>query len=131
MSDLGVDASAAIKWFLDEEFTPEAMQLLTSALWKTVRRGGLDAAGARAMLGALDDYGIVWHRTDSLAARAVDLAIETGQSVYDCTYLALALREKLEVVTRDDRLLRGLEGTPYRSAVIDLREWAARSRPQA
>jgi predicted nucleic acid-binding protein len=51
--------------------------------------------------------------TKSLAPRALKLAHETGRSVYDSLYLALAIRRACPLVTADERFFNGLQGGPY------------------
>jgi predicted nucleic acid-binding protein len=47
-----------------------------------------------------------------LAPEALDLAIRFDRSVYDCLYLALAVRTKSVMVTADHRLANALAGGP-------------------
>src|SRR5262245_52099788 len=53
-----------------------------------------------------------------LTPRAIDICLQTKQSVYDCLYVALAERETCEFVTADKKLIRNLQGTfPF---ILDL-----------
>ena len=47
-----------------------------------------------------------------LLAMAIDLAIQTSRTVYDCLYVALAIREACEMITADQRLVNALAGGP-------------------
>jgi predicted nucleic acid-binding protein len=44
-----------------------------------------------------------------LLPRAIDLCLQTKQSVYDCLYVALAEKETCDFVTADDKLVRNLQ----------------------
>lgn len=111
------DASAALKLITDEPGSAQARALLASAprnlvldwtslevanaLRKRVSRGVTDADSVRVAFG-------VWHRlaletepVDELAALALDLALETDHTAYDCAYIALALLEDAVLVTAD------------------------------
>lgn len=124
-----VDASVAIKWFVEEVDADRARALwergaglvapdllvpeVCSALWRKVRlgqvlRGQAEEASSRLKT-ALPDL----RPTATLATRAITLAIELDHPVYDCFYLALAELEGNAVVTADDRLLRRLSGSRF------------------
>jgi predicted nucleic acid-binding protein len=47
--------------------------------------------------------------TDTSLGDAFALALKHQRAVYDCRYLALALREKCDLVTADDALVRQLQ----------------------
>jgi predicted nucleic acid-binding protein len=117
-----VDASVAVRWFIDVPGSEKAYRLIkneegivapdlvmaetASALWKAVRFAGLELATATeaiAAAGAAFDE-LVSART--LADRALAIALELRHPVFDCFYLALAQARGSRLVTADDRLLR-------------------------
>ncbi|HEY3950080.1 type II toxin-antitoxin system VapC family toxin [Phenylobacterium sp.] len=112
-----IDASVALKWvldepgkeaadaLLDEELIAPALWLLeaANALWKRAQRREISAMEATERL--LELYNAPVAATaiaDDLSA-AADLANDLGHPVYDCLYLALAIRENTYVVTADRR----------------------------
>ena len=116
-----VDASVAVKWFLDEEGCEEARALLDdeaveapdlilletySAVWKRWRRGEARPAQLRELVPALSRALDAVHPLAPLAGEAGRLALELRHPVYDCAYLALAARERLPLATADDKLFR-------------------------
>lgn len=128
-----VDASVALKWVLDEDGSAAAAGLLdgrglsappllatevANALWVAARRGqitGDEAADAldlilRAPFQPLPS-GL------ELPRRALELARLLDHSVYDCTYLALAVALERPVVTADRRFAaaagRSAEAAPF------------------
>ena len=120
MSDLAVDASVAVKWFLPEEHSDEARALLASehtliapdliivetadVFWKNVRRGALTPEKAEEGLDLLFRVPIGLTPSPRLTQAALRIAIETDRSVYDCLYLALANASGCRLVTADTRI---------------------------
>jgi hypothetical protein len=60
---------------------------------------------------------------DDLLA-AADLASTLGHPVYDCLYLATALRESTHVVTADGRFHAAVEQSPTLKALSGCSNWA-------
>jgi predicted nucleic acid-binding protein len=116
-----VDASVAVKWFLDEEGCEQARALLDheavqapdlilletyNAVWKRWRRGEARPPQLRELVATLTRALDALHPLSTLADEAGRLAVELRHPVYDCTYLALAAREGLPLVTADEKLFR-------------------------
>jgi predicted nucleic acid-binding protein len=117
---LVVDASVAVKWFLPEDGSSDALALkdegtdliapatalyeIYHALWNADRIGrvaGIDLAGAPQLLAKA--FAIV-APTEPLFAPAARLAAGLPHPIYGCFYLALAQRENAAIVTADERL---------------------------
>jgi len=134
MTDLVIDASVAVKWLLPETHQAEARRILTSSytrsapdliwpevgnvLWKQWRRGDLTADATQEILGHFQRFPVRIEPMRRLVPRALAIAQETTRSVYDCTYLALALERGCQVVTADRRFYDALQGTPYAGAML-------------
>ena len=122
-----VDASLAIKWFVEEDDSDKAQALLQSwvaqdvtriapflmpfevanALHQRVLRGELDINDSALMLTQLLDSRLELHHPPSLHVRALQLASQLRQgAVYDAHYLALAERFDCELWTADQRFYR-------------------------
>jgi len=116
-----VDASIAIKWIIDEPGTPEALAIRRKAkliapdllvaecaniLWKKVQRDELSKEEALLAAKLLQAAEIELLPARSLLEEATQLAIELNHPAYDCLYLALAIDNKCQFVTADERLLR-------------------------
>jgi predicted nucleic acid-binding protein len=115
-----VDASVAVKWFLPEELSTEARQLLApeyellapdllwaelgNVLWKKHRRREVDQQMATRLLHDFSRVPIEFHASERWTQAALDLAIRHGVTVYDGLYLALATGNGCRVVTADRRL---------------------------
>lgn len=70
--------------------------------------GKLSVGEARAILADLRRVPMRWNEGPGLADRALVLASRTGHPVYDCLYVALALRRRCQLVTADRRLFNAL-----------------------
>lgn len=135
---LVVDASVALKWFLDEEDAERARWIalrddllapelvvaeVGNALWKACRRNQIDAADADAAISTLIR---TFRRTAAIAGlanEALQIARALDHPVYDCFYLVLARREAAALVTADRRLISRITGTPWATTVQDLATW--------
>jgi predicted nucleic acid-binding protein len=84
-----------------------------NVLWRYVRRGVIPAREAAATAGRLARYFARLHPPDGLAQRAVEIAAALDHPAYDCFYLALAERRRLQLVTADKRLLARIAGSVF------------------
>jgi predicted nucleic acid-binding protein len=130
-----IDASVALKWFIEEAGSAQASALLTgphtliapdliiadvaNAGWKAVRPGGItqdqhDHATARLPL-AFDHL----IPLTSLAPRGGDLT-RPGSSGLRLLYLVLAEDRHATLVTADGRLLNRLQDTQWAPLAVDL-----------
>lgn len=121
MAGVVIDASVAVKWFLDEDRTQEARALLDDAgpllapsalflevlqaIWVAARQGrtAIEAIGQ-----AEQDlqHAFPQPSPDLMLIRdAARIMREQQHPIYDCLYLALAERSGLELVTADERQL--------------------------
>jgi predicted nucleic acid-binding protein len=136
LSTLVVDASIVAKWFLREEESDAATELLTrnwvlrapdllvseigGVLWKRLGRQELILEQAEAVAARLNAAPIVLTPVEELMNLALRIAYLHKRHFYDCTYLALALRENCRMVTADLRFLNALRGTPLSAYLTDL-----------
>jgi predicted nucleic acid-binding protein len=127
--EIVIDASVAVKWFIEEPGTAAAKEHLGSearlvapdlvvaevcnALWARVRRGWIEEMQARVAVDLVARCYEELVPAASLRERAFAMALELGQPVYDCFYLALAERRRTQLVTADSRLLTRLKGSPF------------------
>lgn len=126
MTSFVLDASVALRWFLDHPMPPYAnrvkqfflkgVRAVVPALWHLEMSNGLVVAERRSILTAADiDQAVI--DIEQIAAASMDVdgsvvsakqALATARafqlSAYDAVYLDLARRERLPLATLDDRL---------------------------
>lgn len=115
-----VDASVVLKWIVQEPDSGAALKYLAAsdleapsiwlaetanALWRYVTLGQLRRDEAESRLAALRIAPITTIPLEQDVEGALALANALGHPVYDCLYLALAIRKSGKVVTADKRLL--------------------------
>ena len=119
-----VDASVAVKFLVREVLTDRARELLTipdpliapdwllveaaSAMWKKVQRSELLVIHAERHLQDLPRFFERLHPAPYLVDDALNWSFRLRHSVYDCMYLALALREQAKIVTADEEFQAAL-----------------------
>jgi predicted nucleic acid-binding protein len=81
-------------------------------MWKKVRRGELSPDDAQGLLNDLSAVGIEVVSMRALVSDAHKLAVAAGITVYDATYLALAVRLETQLITGDDKFARRLAEHP-------------------
>jgi len=132
-----VDASVAIKWFVEEEATPLAVSLLdssepllapdflvvelTNIAWKKAFRGDIDVVHAQLIATQVQKPFAALYPVVELHEKALELALELGHPVYDCMYLACAgLVEDGYVITADQRFCNAVANGRYADLVRPL-----------
>lgn len=85
----------------------------SNTLWKHCRRYGYPLGQARDALGDLYALALVSTLTRELMADSFDIATRHGITTYDASYVALAERLVVPLVTADEKLVRMLAKTPY------------------
>jgi predicted nucleic acid-binding protein len=122
-----VDASVIIKWYVPEGDyeAARAMRTAETALaapdllfaetanivWKLVRRCEMTSSRGIEIIEEIVAAPFITVSNQSLAQDALDLAIATGLSAYDASYVALAIRIDKILITADEKLVRKLTGT--------------------
>ena len=137
-----IDASVALKWFVEEPGSDMARRLLASgpdcleapelliaevcnAAWKSRRIGQMSALQFDLITSRIGPiFGRLWSLVP-LAARATDIANRLDHPVYDCFYLALSEVRRSQLVTADGRLVNRVKGTEWSKLVVSLYETAA------
>lgn len=129
-----VDASVAVKLFLNEPLTSQAIDLFdrladeksvafhipdlfyvecANIFWKQCQRGNAVPSKAQADLALLGTLQLQRTSTFDLMNNALTIALTHGISAYDACYVTLAHREGIPMVTADEKLVNKLASTPY------------------
>jgi predicted nucleic acid-binding protein len=114
--NLVVDASIALKWFVAEDDSDAALaarightmiapDLLPiecrNAFLNKIRRRELSVAAAQRLERDLDAIEIEILPTAAFLSRAFAIAIELGEPIYDCIYVAMAVATERVFLTAD------------------------------
>jgi hypothetical protein len=134
LNKLIVDASVAAKWFIEEEHSEAALSVLdekhqlhapdfllleiNATIWKWIRRNAISLSEANDVWIAFRQYPIQYHPFASLLDTAFAIANQTGRSVYDCLYIALAAVIKGGMVTADRALYDAVKNGPFTENVV-------------
>ena len=132
--NLVIDASVALKWVLDEPGADAAAALRSesliapelwlveaaNALWRRTRRGEMSGEEARERLTKLRDAPVASAPIERDLLAAADLAGALDHPVYDCLYLAMAIREDTQLVTADRRFHAVVAASPALAGRIRL-----------
>lgn len=122
-----VDASVAVKWYIGEPLHLHAEKLLDGSwtlhapeliipefgniIWKKVSRGEITQSEGRSIVAAFSKQNLYLSRQRRILNPAYFGAELSGQTVYDWTYMALAVGLSCEFVTADARFYKSLEKT--------------------
>ena len=128
MKSCVLDASVVAAAFFQEEHADAARALLVSrellhapdlirvefanVIWKRHGRGEIDDEEANQLLSDLLSLPLRITASDVLIDSALKLALGTGRTVYDCLYLALAIKTKTVMFSSDRRLVNALAHGP-------------------
>jgi len=129
-----VDASVVVKWFVEEKYSKEALiirdsftegliDIIAPSLLYFEVLNALKYSGAfgedelKKVARILEDYQFtIYELRGAYAEKAVEIAMRKGITIYDASYVALALIEETELYTADEKLLtktQDLEATKH------------------
>jgi predicted nucleic acid-binding protein len=139
VNDLIVDASVAIKWFVDEDdsdiadsitlsgarlFAPQILvSEVANALSRKVTQQRIKQTDAVEILSLVPGFLSGLLKTDDLLAAAFNNACRYAYPIYDFIYLEAAIRLGCKMLTADRPFLARLKGTDMERSLILLSEW--------
>lgn len=128
-----IDASVVAAAFFREPYAEQASALLlseakllapeliyaelASVAWKRHIRKEITAPEAMALLADMQKIPLRITPISALIKPALDLALASQRSVYDCLYLTLALQTQSIMYTADQRLVNALSKSPVRKYI--------------
>ena len=134
MTRVVADASVAVKWVLEEAYSDAASRLLNggytllmpellyaeaaNVFWKRVMRREFSEEEALTALDGVAAVPMQSYALLPLLPSALQIAMETGRTVYDSFYVALAVQQECQLVTADQRLFNALQGGPYAGRIV-------------
>ena len=129
-----IDASVLIKWYVPEIHSDEAELLIDdrfdihapeliipefgNILWKKCKLGELSSDESLILADEMVKDDITFHMHLPLLRESLRQAIATGQTIYDWTYLILALSLDAKFITADRRFFLAVRGTSYKSSIV-------------
>jgi len=120
-----IDSSIALKWVVSETESDAALLLrdhyrfiapelliaeCANAIWKRVRRREMTNEAAQIAVRLLQASDLALVPLSILTSSALQLALTLEHPVYDCLFIALAVREACPFITSDQKLLQKLAG---------------------
>ncbi|HBO45166.1 MAG TPA: PIN domain nuclease [Planctomycetaceae bacterium] len=133
MNAIVVDASVVAAAFFPEPCSKNARVLLTSGatlhapdliypevanvIWKRQVRKEISGEEARELLADVVELPLDVAPSDQLVETALELAIQTGRTVCDCLYVALAIAHDVKMISGDRRLVNALSRGPLQAHV--------------
>lgn len=134
-----VDASVAVKWFVDEPGHEAAIGVIESGeellapdlviaevMYVLRRKQRLDLLSRDQVLAAADSIGSIFNRfvpAANVAVMAGSLSQALDHSVYDCFYLACAIVQGCALVTADEVFADKVGSRGYSDIVVKLPMW--------
>lgn len=126
-----VDASVVVKWYVPEVYEKEAVSLLNNnnrfhapelifpefcnIIWLKIRREEITQAEGEKIVSEFIQRKFTMHPHKKIIEAAYEGAVLSVQTVYDWTYLALAVSLSCEMITADAKFYKALETTPLKS----------------
>jgi len=120
VAGLVIDASVAVKWFIEEDRSAAAQRMLDAdadliapasilyeifhALWEATRTRRLPSNRLPELAEVVPTPFAALTPLEHLYAAAAAMAQSHPLAIYDCAYVALAQREHAELVTADERM---------------------------
>jgi predicted nucleic acid-binding protein len=128
MSVYVVDASVAVKLYVPEVHSPQAVRFFSdqhdliapdlmlsefgNIIWKKVRLlGELTQGEGERIITAMQTLPLAYYGATDLLMVAFQLALNTQRTVYDCLYVALAVSRGCQLMTDDRKLFAALRQT--------------------
>ena len=126
---LVVDASVAVRWYVDGSKFESARNVLTAnetliapdllipefcnAMWQIQRVGQISVEQGQHAIRHVATVFMRLYSSIALRDRAYAIAMELDHPAYDCFYLALADAEDCRLVTADRRLVAATQHTEW------------------
>lgn len=111
--DEHADACRSVLASGDSLLAPDLIYAETAnVIWKRRRLGEVTSGEAVRLLTDLLRLPLRVTASSSLVEAALQLAMRTDRTIYDCLYVALAMQENVVVLTCDKRLVNAMSGGP-------------------
>lgn len=132
-----LDASVALKWYIPEVYSDQALYVLSeqqsgkvtfhvpdlffceagNILWKKVWKQEITLKDAHQIIRSLIAIPKIIHSSEIFVPYAVGIAVSLKRTVYDCLYLSLAAYLECSMLTADKKLFTALSKTSWKDSV--------------
>jgi predicted nucleic acid-binding protein len=135
--NLVIDASVVIKFYVPEILSDHAGEVLSrvangevllyapdlvypetgNVLWKKQRRRELTTEEVDEIVNAINALPMIIEPSKPILPLALSIAVQSGITVYDAMYVAIARIYETKMITADKKLTDALEKTEFRNDV--------------
>ena len=139
MTDIVVDTSTVVKWYIPEQHHEQARALRDEFLngkhdlyapalmpFEAINAlnysGHYDGERLQEAAHSLDNYGIELIPFGSVGPIA-KIMNTVDITAYDAAYVALAVKREATVYTADGNLLRDVDGSPYEDTIVHIQTY--------
>ncbi|MCL6089948.1 MAG: type II toxin-antitoxin system VapC family toxin [Candidatus Thermoplasmatota archaeon] len=130
-NNIVLDASVVVKWFVDEEYTNKALKILDDYAkgtimvcsvqlmpYEVINALRYDSAIGRGDLiqisQAISKFQIrLYPLINGLAESTINIALDSGTTIYDAAYLSLAIKIGARLYTADQKFINKLAGNEH------------------
>lgn len=139
-SEYVLDASVAVKWFFSEIYSEQARLLLDekysftvpelffleidNVLCKRIRRNEISFETSQEIREMISSFSFEVYANEKLSDSAFRLADSTFRSMYDCIYLALAVKKGIKLITADRKLYDSLIQSEFHDSIFWIEDLA-------
>lgn len=134
MKSYTIDASIAGKWFFPEKHSEQASSILetechcgapdlifaefTSLVSKKIKLNQISLEDARLVLDKFCTFPISIFEIHSLIKPAFEISQALKLTIYDCLYVAHAIKTKSLLITADNYLFKAVHASPFKDSII-------------
>lgn len=140
MEKVVCDASVIVKWYIEEKYSANALKLRDKYINGEIRIIAPDLMPfevlnalrysnlfkedeLKAVARSLSYYGIEMHSLrNKLAEKTIEIALRSDITIYDASYVALAITHNTKLYTADSKLIEKL-GKKYEKIVIHISKY--------
>jgi predicted nucleic acid-binding protein len=132
-----IDASVALKWYIPEVYSEQAIYILSeqqsgkltfhvpdlffceagNILWKKIWKEELSLKEAHEIIRSLIAVPKIIHSSQIFVPYAIGVATKLKRTVYDCLYLSLAAYLDCSMLTADKKLVTALTKTSWKDSI--------------
>jgi predicted nucleic acid-binding protein len=134
MKSYTIDASIAGKWYFPEQHSEKASSILktechcgspdlilaefTSIVSKKIKLNQISLEDARIVLDKFFAFPLSIHETHLLIRPAFEISHALKLTIYDCLYVAHAIKTNSLLLTADSYLFKAIHASPFKDSIM-------------